>query len=131
MLVGRVTWLAIAGVAATIWAAANAVGYLQQGGPLGAGSEELPMTIRGFFTVASVAGVVGGLGLSLGRRWAASLLWLSWLGVLIDGSWAPSVYGGRLQPALINLLAGIAFAMVAQWGTRRHASRAAEPAGRA
>jgi hypothetical protein len=126
----RVTWIAITGVAATLWAAANAVWYFQQGGPLGPDSAELPMTIKGFYAVAAVAGVVGGLALSLRRRWAASLLWLSWLGVLIEGSWAPGLYSGRLQPAVINLLLATAFAVVAQWSSGQRAYRARERATR-
>lgn len=126
----RVSWLAITGIAASLFAAANAAGYFQQGGPLGPGSAELPMTIRGFFAVAAVAGVVGGLALSLRPRWAASLLWLSWLGVLIEGSWAPVLFSGRIQPAFINLLLATAFAIVAQWGTRQRGPRAREAATR-
>lgn len=81
------------------------------------------MTIRVFFAITVLAGVVGGLALSFERRWAASLLGLSWLGVLIDGSWASSWYSGRLQWGAVDLLLATVFVAIAVWTARQSLSQ--------
>lgn len=110
---------AFAGTAATLWAGFHALVYFDRGGPLGPGSIELPLTIRLFFVAAICAGILGGVALAFRRHWAASLLWISWLGVLIEGSWAPGLYGDLLRRGPIDFGLATVFAVAAQWATGR------------
>ena len=112
---GRNSWFGFAGTAATLWAAVHALAYFDKGGPLGPGSGELPTTITVFFAIAIVAGLVGGIALAFGRRWAASLMWISWLGVLIDGAWAPGLYGDVFHRGPVDLALATIFAVIAQF----------------
>lgn len=128
----REVYLGLAGATAAIWAAVHGAGYFQQDGPLGPASAELPMTIRIFYGSALFAGIAGGAGLAFRRRWAAFLLWVSWLGVLIEGAWAPALFTGRLQLGAINFLLATVFAVLAEWNTRlsvahRAAASASQP----
>jgi hypothetical protein len=116
-------FFSIAGAAATLWAAAHAFVYFDRGGPLEPHGAELPTTITVFFAMAIAFGVVGGIALAFRRQWAATLLWISWLGVLIDGAWAPGLYGNFFQRGPIDLGVATLFAVVAQWNSGRKTSR--------
>jgi hypothetical protein len=108
-------YLAIIGMGAAVWGAVRLDTYLELLSSREFGNLDLPVGIRWFFVAAIVSGVAGGVALSFGRRWAANLLWLSWLGVLIEGNWGPGILNRRLDLGLTELLLTSAFAVAAQW----------------
>jgi len=78
------------------------------------------------FAIATIGGVLGSLGLLLGKRWAAPVLLLSLLGILIQfGSiyaitptWALTGIGGAMLPLCIGL-----FGLFLWWYARKAAAR--------
>jgi hypothetical protein len=119
--------LVIIGLGATVWGAVRLDSYLELLSSREFGNLDLPVEIRAFFVAAIVAGLAGGVALSFGRCWAANLLWLSCLGVLIEGSWGPGLLSGRLDLGVTELLLTSAFALAAQ----RHSHCGARAGARA
>jgi hypothetical protein len=114
----RRKWVTMVGIAAAVWSAVRSESYFGPGGLLELGPLDLPVGIRAFFVAAMLAGVVGGVALSLDRRGAASLLSFSWLGVLIEGKWGPGLLGVRLDLGVTEFLLTSGFALVAHWNSK-------------
>ena len=87
---------------------------------------ETPRWIFVPFAVATIGGVLGSLGLLLGRRWAVPVLLLSLLAILVQfGSiyaitptWALTGIGGAILPLCIALVG-----LFLWWYARRAAAR--------
>lgn len=84
-------WVRIVGVVATLWNAMGVFSYLAHVGLVGGGpppgSAEMPAAVTACFAVGVFFGVAGSIGLALLARWARPLLWLSWIGTVIDWIW--------------------------------------------
>jgi len=80
------------GVVASIWNAIGVANYfvhmglIDNGGPLPGGTE-MPPAVTACFAVGVFAGLAGAVALAMPSRWARPLLWLSWIGTVIDWIW--------------------------------------------
>jgi hypothetical protein len=101
----RPIWFMIYAVLAILWGLAGVYAcysqltmgpdQLAQLPPIEAGAlTAMPAAIRGAYVVATVAGLVGGLLLALGRRWARWAFIVSLLGVVVQFGWTFGPYQG-------------------------------------
>jgi hypothetical protein len=127
-------WFRIVALLAILWNAFGAFQYLSSvglfGDPTGgmtdvqrAAAQGIPAAITGAFAIATWAGLIGSLGLFLGKRWALPMLVLSLLGCLALEGWivflsgALEAFGGIALPATIVVVA-LLLAWLA-WHARR------------
>jgi hypothetical protein len=114
-------WVRLVGIAAAIWNAVGVANYFAHVGLIGSGvappgGAEMPAAVTACFAVSVFAGVAGAVALAMLSRWARPLLWLSWIGTLIDWAW---VFGwsdeASIPLGVIVLLMATLFAIVAGW----------------
>lgn len=127
-------WFRIVALLAILWNAFGLFQYLSTVGLFGdpmagltdvqrAAAESIPPAIVGAFAIATMAGLIGSLGLVLRKRWAVALLILSLLGCLALEGWivflsgALEAFGGIALPATVVLVA-LLLAWLA-WHARR------------
>lgn len=91
--------------------------------PLGAAP--MPDAITAAFATAVFAGAVGSLGLALLQRWAAPLLWLSFVASVINWGWVLGYSAaGELPLGIAVIVIALALALVASRAVRRAPSPA-------
>jgi hypothetical protein len=118
-------WVRAVGVLATLWNAIGVLNYLAHVGVISIGGPPpgdvtMPAAVTACFAVGVFAGVAGSIGLAMLARWARPLLWLSWLGTVIDWIWVFGWSGSASVPLGITvLLLATLFAIVAEWAARR------------
>lgn len=114
------------GVAGILWNLIGVGSYLAHVGMLGLetaepppGAEEMPVAITAAFATAVFGGLVGSIGLALLRRWAAPLLWLSFVAALVDWGWV-FAYGdsGEVPLGVAVIVIALALAIVASRARR-------------
>lgn len=118
-------WVRLVGVVATVWNAIGVANYLTHVGLIGSGvpppgGSDTPPAVTACFAVGVFAGVAGAVALAMLSQWARPLLWLSWIGTLIDWAW---VFGwsdaASIPLGLTVLLMATLFAIVAEWEARK------------
>ena len=83
----------IIGIVGIVWNLMGVASYLAHVGLFGAppapppGAPAMPAAITAAFAIAVFAGVAGSIGLALLARWAAPVLWLSFVASVIDWGW--------------------------------------------
>lgn len=115
-------WFRIVALLAVLW---NAFGFFQYlssvglfGDPLAsltdiqrAAAESIPAAITGAFAIGTLAGLIGSLGLLLGKRWALPALVVSLLALIVLEGWivflsgALEAFGGIALPATVVVVA--------------------------
>jgi uncharacterized membrane protein len=84
-------WLRIVGVLGIVWNAIGVVSYLGHVGlmePMGPPPEQpMPAIVTGSYAIGVFGAVLGCLGLALARRWARPVLWVSFIGLVVDWGW--------------------------------------------
>lgn len=115
-------WFRIVAVLAVLWNAFGVFQYLSSVGLFGdpmasldaaqrAAVETIPAAITGAFALGTLAGLVGSVGLLLGKRWALPVLVLSLLALIALEGWivflsgALEAFGGIALPATIVVVA--------------------------
>lgn len=113
-------WFRIVALLAVLWNAFGFFQYLSSVGLFGdpmtgmtdvqrAAAESIPAAITGAFAIGTLAGLLGSLGLLLGKRWALPLLALSLIALIALEGWivflsdALEAFGGIALPATIVL----------------------------
>lgn len=130
-------WFRLLALLALLWNLIGVAMYLQSVGLFGdplAGLDEAERTLAasvpgwviGIFALAVFSGLLGALGLVLGRSWSKPLLVVSLVALLVQSGWivlisdAREVHGlaGIAMPALL-VLVGLLLVWLAQGGVRR------------
>ncbi len=118
-------WVRGVGVFGTLWNAAGVFSYLAHVGVIGDGTTspggaQMPALVTAAFAVGVFAGVAGSLGLAMLATWARPLLWLSWIGTVIDWIWVFGWSDAASVPlgVTVHLLATL-LAIVGEWTARR------------
>lgn len=86
------TILRAAGAIGALFNAAGVQSYLAYVGVLGSapppdGEPTLPVVIHTAFAIAVFGGVIGSIGLLLLKAWARPVLWLAFVGSVVDWGW--------------------------------------------
>ena len=82
-----------AGAAGALFNAAGVQSYLAYVGllgpsvPLPDGESPLPLVVHTAFAIAVFGGVIGSVGLLLLKSWARPVLWLGFVGAVVDWGW--------------------------------------------
>ena len=122
-------WARILGVLATLWNAVGVFSYLAHVGVVGSGAAPangvaMPAAVTAFFAIGVFGGVAGSIALAMLSKWARPLLWLSWIGTVVDWIWVFGWSGAASVPLGVTvLLLATLFALVAEWAARRSALR--------
>ena len=117
-------WVRLVGVVAAIWNAVGVANYFAHVGLIGSGGPppggtEMPMAVTACFAIGVFAGVAGGIALTMRSRWARPLLWLSWIGTVIDWIWVFGWSGAASIPlGIAVVLLATLFALAAEWEAR-------------
>lgn len=128
-------WFRIVALLAVLWNAFGVFQYLSSVGLFGdpmasldatqrAAAEGIPSAIIGAFALGTFAGLIGSLGLLLGKRWALPVLVLSLLALICLEGWivfmsgALEAFGGVGLPATIVVVA-LLLAWLAYHGRQR------------
>ena len=83
------------------------------------GAAPMPDAITAAFAIAVFGGLAGSVGLALLKRWAAPVLWLSFVASVIDWAWVLG-YGnaGELPLGMAVIVISLALAIVASRSSR-------------
>jgi hypothetical protein len=127
-------WFRIAAILALLWNAFGLAMYLSAAGMFGdplaglseperAAAAAIPSWIMLAFALGTFAGVVGSIGLVLARRWAAPMLALSAMALLVLEGWIVFVSGqvarhGLAVPISVSLIAILLVSMAVKGRTR-------------
>lgn len=120
-------WFRIIALIAVLWNAFGVFQYLSSVGLFGdplasltpeqrAAAESIPAAVIGAFALGTFAGLIGSLGLLLGKRWALPVLVLSLLALIVLEGWIVflsgmlDLFGGAGLPATI-----VAVALLLTW----------------
>jgi len=113
------SWFRIAAWLAVVWNAFGVVMYLSSVGMFGdpmagmsetdrAAAASIPDWITGAFAIGTMTGLIGSIGLVLRRKWAASVLIVSLIALLILEGWIVFLSGalesfGLAVPIMVSL----------------------------
>ena len=112
-------WVRIIGGLGVLWNLVGVGSYLAHVGLFGAeagpppGAAPMPDAITAAFAIAVFSGVVGSLGLALLKRWAAPMLWLSFVTSVIDWGWVLAYGAGEMLLGVAVMVIALALALVA------------------
>jgi type III secretory pathway component EscS len=115
-------WVRIVGSAGTIWNVAGVFSYFAHVGLIGdaSGGAEMPAAVTACFAIGVFGGVAGSIALAMLSSWARSLLWLSWVGTLIDWVWVfTSSDDASIPLGAAVLSVATVLVLVAEWRARR------------
>lgn len=116
----------IVGILGIAWNLIGVASYLAHVGVFGPeaaappGTPAMPPAITAAFAIAVFGGVAGSLGLALLARWAAPVLWLSFVASVIDWGWVFLYSGAASVPLGVAVLViALVLAVVASRVGRR------------
>lgn len=125
----KLRWVQAVGVLAILWNGAGVFSYLAHVGLIGdggalPGDAKMPAAVTACFAVGVFGGLAGSVALAMSANWARPLLWLSWIGTVIDWFWVFGWNDAASWPLGITvLLFATFFASVAEWATRQAPAR--------
>lgn len=108
-----------------LWNMAGVASYLAHVGVFGPeaaatppGAPQMPDVITAAFAIAVFGGVLGSFALAMLRSWARPILWLSFIGGVIDWIWVLGFsIGGELPLGIAVILISLGLALVASRAT--------------
>ena len=111
----------IIGIIGILWNLAGVASYLAHVGLFGPeaaatppGAPLMPLAITAAFAIAVFGGVVGSIGLAVLKSWAKPILWLSFVGSLIDWVWVLGFsVGGQVPLGIAVIVISLGLALVA------------------
>ncbi len=114
----------IVGVLGILWNLIGVGSYLAHVGLFGAqaatpppGAAPMPDAITAAFAIAVFSGLAGSIGLTLLKRWAGPMLWLSFVASVIDWVWVLGYGAGEIPLGIAVIVIALALAIVE--GSRR------------
>lgn len=122
----RPAWFTAAALVAVLWNAFGVAMYLSSVGIFGdptagltaaerAVAESIPAWITGAFAIGTFAGLIGSLGLLLGKAWAQPVLIVSLIALLVLEGWIVFLSGAREVSGLAVPIAVTAGAILLAW----------------
>ena len=111
----------IIGIIGILWNLGGVAKYLAHVGVFGPeaaatppGAPPMPLAITAAFAIAVFGGVVGSIGLAMLKSWAKPVLWLSFIGAVIDWVWVLGFsIGGEVLLGIAVIIISLALAVVA------------------
>ena len=122
----RPAWFTAVSLVAVLWNAFGVAMYLSSVGMFGdphaglteaqrAAAESLPAWITGAFAIGTFAGLIGSLGLLLGKAWAQPVLILSLIALIVLEGWLVFLSGAREVSGLAIPITVTAGAILLAW----------------
>lgn len=110
--------IAIIGI---LWNMVGVASYLAHVGVFGPeaaatppGAPSMPVAITAAFAIAVFGGVIGSLGLALLKPWAKPVLWIAFVGAVIDWVWVLGFsIGGEVPLGVAVIVISLGLAIVA------------------
>lgn len=110
--------IAIIGI---LWNMVGVASYLAHVGVFGPeaaatppGAPPMPVAITAAFAIAVFGGVIGSLGLALLKPWAKPVLWIAFIGAVIDWVWVLGFsIGGEVPLGVAVIVISLGLAIVA------------------
>lgn len=110
--------IAIIGI---LWNMVGVASYLAHVGVFGPeaaatppGAPPMPVAITAAFAIAVFGGVIGSLGLALLKTWAKPVLWIAFVGAVIDWVWVLGFsIGGEVSLGVAVIVISLGLAIVA------------------
>lgn len=110
--------IAIIGI---LWNMGGVASYLAHVGVFGPeaaatppGAPPMPVAITAAFAIAVFGGVIGSLGLALLKTWAKPVLWIAFVGAVIDWVWVLGFsIGGEVPLGVAVIVISLGLAIVA------------------
>lgn len=117
-------WLRAVGVVGIAWNAIGVVSYLGHVGlmqPMGPPPDtQMPAIVTATYALGVFGAVLGCLGLILLKRWANPVMWISFIGLVIDWGWAFSATSrASVSLGVTVLTVALALALLARFAARR------------
>ena len=78
------------------------------------GAPSMPFAVTAAFAIAVFGGVMGSIGLTMLRSWARPILWLSFVGSVIDWVWVLGFsIGGQVPLGIAVIVISLGLAIIA------------------
>ena len=111
----------IVGIIGILWNLIGVASYLAHVGLFGpeaaatpSGAPIMPAAITAAFAIAVFAGLAGSVGLAMLKSWAKPILWLSFVGSVIDWVWVLGFsVGGQVPLGIAVIVISLGLALVA------------------
>lgn len=111
----------IVGIIGILWNLGGVANYLAHVGVFGPeaaatppGAPPMPLAITAAFAIAVFGGVVGSVGLAMLKSWAKPVLWLSFIGAVIDWVWVLGFsIGGEVLLGIAVIIISLVLAVIA------------------
>lgn len=111
----------IIGIIGILWSLVGVTSYLAHVGLFGPeaaatppGAPLMPLAITAAFAIAVFGGVVGSIGLAMLKSWAKPILWISFVGSVIDWVWVLGFsVGGQVPLGIAVIVISLGLALVA------------------
>lgn len=122
----RPAWFTAAALVAILWNAFGVAMYLSTVGMFGDPTEgmsaaersaaaSIPAWIKGAFAIGTFAGLIGSIGLLMGKAWAQPVLVVSLIALLIMEGWVIFLSGMREVSGIAIPLSVVAGAVLLAW----------------
>jgi uncharacterized membrane protein len=117
-------WIRIVGALGIAWNALGVISYLAFVGIMAPMEPQpevaMPMLVHAGYAVGVFGAVLGCLGLALAKRWATPVLWLSFIGLVIDWGWVfTATSQGSVPLGAAVLVVSLALALLANHAAKR------------
>lgn len=117
-------WLRLTGVVGILWNSLGVVSYLGYVGVMasmdGTPRSDMPLIAHAGYAVGVFAAVIGCLGLALAQLWARPVLWISFVGLVLDWGWVFGWSGQGVVPlGVAVLIVALLLALLADHAARR------------